>query len=297
MFRNHRHIVLAVVAGLAMLGCERPAGVASSDAALAATKDPAPPPAQPEPQKAEDPIKNLNNKLESMGAQVVEKPKDNPGETKVRDLETLSREMDQLQADVKRLQDTVDLTISYVVGDLQEENRRLREEVARVYGVTPESSEDGRDVVVLGSGEAEGTQDIQDAQDERDGNTPVPGPGVEDADYGEQGYISVKEWGRSPEEVASLGAKVPSLKGMICAVPHRMDDAELSDLGRRLREKFDNYDNIVIEVFNDEAAARAYADRNVRSTAANVLSIQKDGETGKDFILLHRNGVSIDVPR
>ncbi len=180
------------------------------------------------------------------------------------------------------------------MGDLQEENRRLREEVARAYGVTPESSEDGRDVVVLGSGEAGGMQDTPDMQD---GNTPEPGPGVEDADYGEQGYISVKEWGRSPEEVASLGANVPSLKGMICAVPHRMDDAELSDLGRQLRDKFDNYDNIVIEVFNDEAAARAYADRNVRSTVTNVLSIQKDGETGKDYILLHRNGVSIDVPR
>ncbi len=109
MFRNHRHIVWAVVAGLALFGCERPAGITSSDTALAATKDPARP-ATPEPQKAEDPIKDLNSKLESMGAQVVETPKDNPGETKVRDLETLSREVDELQAEVKRLQETVDLT-------------------------------------------------------------------------------------------------------------------------------------------------------------------------------------------
>lgn len=302
MRRFVTYLATATLAGVGMVGCERQTRTPSDEVAYAVTEDARPaapataaaaPPTKPQP--ALSPIAELNNTLKRMGAEnVPEASGQTPGQEtastpKPRSLEELAQEVDALRADVKRLQDTVDLTISYVVGDLQEENRRLREEVARVYGVTPETADDGREVVVMGNGVPVGDPDGT-------GLAATPGASAR-MDYGEAGYKIIKEWGRSPEEVGQLGAKVPSLRGMICAVSPGLSDAELSDLGRTLRASSDTYDNIVIEAFDDEPAARAYADNNSRSTTHNVLSIQKDGDTGQDVITLRRNGVSIQVPR
>jgi hypothetical protein len=222
-----------------------------------------------------------------MGAKVVAEPAAHTSKADAPDYDALKTEIAELRAEVKRLQETVDLTVAYVVGDLHEENRRLREEVARAYSTTPEAPGTARD-------------ELQSKLSELGippSALPSDSPAVDMLDYGDKGYLVVKEWGRSPEDVASLGANVPSLKGLICAVPQKLSDADYSELGRRIRQEFDAYDNIVIDVFTGESAAQAYAEKNIRSTAYNVLSIQKDGKSGTDHILLHRNGVTVDVPR
>ncbi|MCL4691971.1 MAG: hypothetical protein KJ060_05595 [Candidatus Hydrogenedentes bacterium] len=279
-------VYLFVAAAMALIlpGCGQsvqPAG----EVALAATKEapqPAPDVATPE---AADPIESLNDKLESLGAKVVADQADDTEESG-QDYESLAAEVSELRAEVKRLQETIDLTISYVVGDLQEENRRLREEIARVYSATPGAADGNNDIVYL-----------------RPDSMTAPDPAADDAapqppvDYGDKGYAIVKEWGRSPEEVSALGKGIPSLKGMIGVVPANLSDEELSEIGRAIHAEFDAYDNMVIEVFDNETAAKAYAETNVRSAQHNVLSIQKDGASGRDHILLNRNGVSIAVPR
>jgi hypothetical protein len=266
-------------------GCERPAQPAN-DTAFAAAKQPAAALSIEPANEKTDPIKELNDRLESMGAKVVAEPAEGGSESGAKDYESLAAEVSELRAEVKRLQETIDLTISYVVGDLHEENRRLREEVARVYGAGPEGSEAERDIVYLNP-ESTGTLGEADLDVSME---------IDSADFGEKGYTVIKEWGRAPDEVAALGKNVPSLKGMICVVPAKLEDAQLSEIGRALRAEFEAYDNIVIEVFDNEIAAQAYAEKNLRSTQYNVLSIQKDGATGRDHILLHRNGVSINVP-
>jgi len=220
-----------------------------------------------------------------MGAKVVAEPSGEADGPDGKSYESLARELAELRAEVKRLQETVDLTVSYVVGDLQEENRRLRQEVAHAYGAGPDRSEDQTNASQPLPADPKAPVDIES------GIPGATGP-LEGSEY-----LVVKEWGRPPEEVESLGTQVPSLKGMICVAAANMTDAEYSDLGRQIREEFDVYDNIVVEVFTNEGAAKAFAENNKRSATYNVLTIQKDGASGSDYILLHRNGVSVDVPR
>lgn len=278
-------LFVAVIVVLTSTGCERPAQPAN-DTAFAATKETAATPSVEPANEEIDPIKELNDRLESMGAKVVAESAEGGSESGAKDYDSLAAEVSELRAEVKRLQETIDLTISYVVGDLHEENRRLREEVARVYGADPEGSEVERDIVYLNP----------DGMAAPEVLAPDDSAVTDSVDFGDKGYAVIKEWGRAPDEVAALGKNVPSLKGMICVVPAKLEDAQLSEIGRALRAEFEAYDNIVIEVFDNEIAARAYAEKNLRSTQYNVLSIQKDGASGRDHILLNRNGVSINVP-
>lgn len=278
------YLFVAAAMALMLPGCGQPVQP-SGEVALAATKDEPAPAADPATQEAADPIESLNDKLESLGAKVVAEPTDDTAETS-QDYESLAAEVSELRAEVKRLQETIDLTISYVVGDLQEENRRLREEIARVYSATPGAADESGDIVYLSP---DSMTVPETAVDNSEASAPV--------DFGDKGYAVIKEWGRSPEEVSTLGKGIPSLKGMICVAPANLDDAALTEIGRAIRTEFDAYDNMVIEVFDDETAAKAYAETNVRSTQHNVLSIQKDGASGRDHILLNRNGVSVAVPR
>lgn len=277
-----------------LIGCEPPDAAQRVEAELAAqllAQEVYTAPEPPPPAVSQSPIDELNASLENLRAKVTaEAP---PAEESTDALqsedsryEELKRELDELRAEVKRLQDTVDLTVSYVVGDLQEENRRLREEIARAYTVQPS-----------GSDQAPIDPGAQDAQLSPQAVEALAAMAGEQVNYGEKEYLAVKEWGRSPEEVKDLPDGVPSLRGLICAIAPGLSDADISDLGRRIRAECDVYDNVMIEVFDNEAAAHAYADQNIRSTSHNVLSIQKDGATNQDSILLHRHGVSIQVPR
>lgn len=293
VIRNGALVFAVLGCALLLAGCEPPDAAQRVEAELAAqlfAQEVYTPP-EPTPSASQSPIDELNASLENLREKVsAEAP---PAEASTHTsqsedsrYEELQREVDELRAEVKRLQDTVDLTVSYVVGDLQEENRRLREEIARAYTTQPS-----------GAGQALVNPGAQEAQLSPQAVEALAAMAGEQVNYGEKEYLAVKEWGRSPEEVKDLPDGVPSLRGMICAIAPGLSDADISDLGRRIRAECDVYDNVMIEVFDNEAAARAYADNNIRSTSHNVLSIQKVGSTNQDTIQLHRHGVSIDVPR
>ncbi len=107
-------------------------------------------------------------------------------------------------------------------------------------------------------------------------------------------YTSVLEWGRTPEDVKGWEGRVYSLKGMICTVPPGGTDEQLLELGRRLRTEFNAYDNINIEVFDEEASARRFAEARAPNPEHRVLTVSKDRETDRDVILLIK-GEKVDV--
>jgi hypothetical protein len=290
-------------ASLALLGCALLAGCQPPDAAqlleaelaaqsIAEETYTAPTPPPPPPPTTENPIDELNASLQNLRAKV--NPEAPPAaeentaqpESDASRYEELSREIADLRAEVKRLQDTVDLTVSYVVGDLQEENRRLREEIARAY-TTP--SPDG--------GPVPADPAAQNAQLPTDAVEALAAMAGGQINYGGEEYPTGQGGGRTPRGGEGLPGGGPSFRGKICAIAPGLSDADISDLGRRIRAECDVYDNVMIEIFDNEAAARAYADQNIRSTSHNVMSIQKDGATRQDTILLHRHGASIEVPR
>ncbi|MCC6697015.1 MAG: hypothetical protein IT365_15410 [Candidatus Hydrogenedentes bacterium] len=294
LMRNGALVFAVLGCALLLIGCEPPDAAQRVEAELAAqllAQEVYTAPEPPPPAVSQSPIDELNASLENLRAKVTAEvpPAEASTHTSQSEdsrYEELQRELDELRAEVKRLQDTVDLTVSYVVGDLQEENRRLREEIARAYTTQPS-----------GAVQAPSDPGPRDAQLSPQAVEALAAMAGEQVNYGEKEYLAVKEWGRSPEEVKNLPDGVPSLRGLICAIAPGLSDADISDLGRRIRAECDVYDNVMIEVFDNEAAARAYADQNIRSTSHNVLSIQKDGATNQDTILLHRHGVSIQVPR
>ncbi len=105
---------------------------------------------------------------------------------------------------------------------------------------------------------------------------------------------TVKEWGRSIEEARRMSTT--SLVGQILAVPPWSTKQELEDLGRQLHEKYAAYDNVNIEVFNDQAVAAAYAERPVAlNPAARVLTVSKVKDSGRDKVLLFVGEAVIEV--
>ena len=110
-------------------------------------------------------------------------------------------------------------------------------------------------------------------------------------------YDVASEWGRTPEQAAAEGANVASLKGMACAVRPGVSDADLAALGRLLRNQFDAYDNINIEVFDSlEAAQQSGSDRS-RAAAHRVLIVSKHRASGRDAILLIKGDTATPVSR
>ena len=76
-----------------------------------------------------------------------------------------------------------------------------------------------------------------------------------------------------------------------------MDDASLSELGRTLREEFDAFDNIRIDMFDDPEAARLYTSQNVDKSGHHVMNVTKHQKSGLDSIVLIKGNTKINVPR
>ena len=91
-----------------------------------------------------------------------------------------------------------------------------------------------------------------------------------------------------------MGANAQARKGMICVVPHGTADAELAELGRHLRRKYDPYPAITIQVFDDMIAARAYHEDNAPAGEHRVMMVARDAQ--RDGIRIFRNGVEHAVP-
>lgn len=109
-------------------------------------------------------------------------------------------------------------------------------------------------------------------------------------------FEPVVEWGRTPEEAASMGANVSSLKGMVGVVTPGVSDAYLTKLGQTLRKQFRAFDNVNVEVFDDVQAAQAFREKNVTDPGHRVLSISKHKSSGRDVILLIRGETAQQVP-
>ncbi|HOZ48726.1 MAG TPA: hypothetical protein PLO37_20505 [Candidatus Hydrogenedentes bacterium] len=106
----------------------------------------------------------------------------------------------------------------------------------------------------------------------------------------------VAEWGRMPEDAAKLGPQVASLKGMVCVVSEDIGADALVALGKQLRESFDSYDNINIDVFDDLNAAHTFANTNADEGGHRVLTVAKHPRTGYDMIIVRQNGQVTEIP-
>jgi len=104
------------------------------------------------------------------------------------------------------------------------------------------------------------------------------------------GVQAVRQWGRAPAVAATMGPDVPSLCGMIAAVPSGVGDAALRDLGRRLRAALDQYENINVVLFDDLNAAKAFAERNADTPQSRVLQISRHSISGEDSVFVLRGG-------
>lgn len=99
------------------------------------------------------------------------------------------------------------------------------------------------------------------------------------------GFTVVDEWGRSPEAVAEQGGKASTLVGVAGLVPPGSTRSDVVALGKELRTKYKDYDNIVIEVFDNEAAAKKFADAQSVDAESRVLSISKAKADGRDLMI------------
>ena len=98
-------------------------------------------------------------------------------------------------------------------------------------------------------------------------------------------FTIVDEWGRSPEVAAELGADASTLIGVAGLVPPRSAKTDVLALLRELRATYEPYDNINIEIFDSEAAARAYAERQVADPDHHVASISRHKASGRDVMI------------
>jgi len=195
-------------------------------------------------------------------------------------LESLHREVTGLRSDLRDLNETLNLLVNQMMRDLEAENAQLRGEIQRLYDrglpdVVPETAFVPRP----------GAEVIEEVLNE-------PEPPVMPIEFGHE---ILKEWGRDPDVAAQLGDNVSSLKGQVIVVPEGSLREDIEDLGRELRTKYSQYDNINIEVYDSREAAQSYVDDQVADPSRRVLSISKHGATGRDKILYLENGKAYEV--
>lgn len=181
----------------------------------------------------------------------------------IAEIAAMRESMDEMQKQMTSFMTTTERA-------LREENARLRQAVELRYGQAGES----------GSRLPIPNGDLIDEVLAEASEPPAP---VEK----EFSYTVVKEWGRTPEEAARFDGE--ALKGMVLAVPDWSTDADLASLGVELREQFDGYGNINIEVFDSLAAAQEFAAEGRTQLAEDrVLNISRYETGGRDLILLIR---------
>ncbi|MBI1321225.1 MAG: hypothetical protein GC168_20050 [Candidatus Hydrogenedens sp.] len=191
-------------------------------------------------------------------------------------LESVQAEVAALRTEMRELQETLNLLVNQMMRDLEAENTQLRGEIQRLYqrGPSPMDLEGG-------FVPRPGAELFDEVMNE-------PPPPLAPAEFT---WNVVKEWGREPEVAARLGEGVSSLKGMVVVVPEGAASEDIENLGRELHEQYNTYDNLNIEVYDNQEAAESYAETQVSSDPAHrVLSISKHRGTGRDKILLLQGG-------
>lgn len=273
---------------------ETPEAAPAPEAPMLETPTPAPPaPALPAPEVP----------VEAPPASVVDVPVLAPPESLVVEVradgtiatsteatpEELLREIKRLQEKFDQLQETVNLVVTQMMSDVEDENHELRSEVRRLQareqaGLLGNSVPRPGGAVIAGlAAEA--------------ANNPEPDSPVEEAPLptAEFSFNVMKEWGREPEAVAELGGNAPTLKGVIGVVPRGSAREDVEALGRELRDKYNGYDNINVEIFDDPVAAQSFVDSQDMDANHRVLSVSKYAATGRDAVTYYVDGNGTDL--
>ncbi len=279
--------LLSLTLASCLIGCGR--DDAPSKAVVYAAK---------EETKEPDAVRELNQALVRMSA---ETPRELPPPLEMpvgvetpaapqppKTIEELGTEVTALRTEMRRLQDSVDETLDLLVADLHAENQRLRGEVARLSSGLPEEARIERGAIPMPGGDVV-------AEVEKAVAAPSEPPAPQLAPDGTPSTQVLKEWGPTAEEARALGPNVLSLKGMILAAPAQLTDEQLAALGRKLYGDYAGFDAIMIDVFDDVAAARDYAERNVKSSDHHVLNITKHRKSDRAPILLTRGGKNLPI--
>lgn len=206
-----------------------------------------------------------------------------PAEATAVSLKELHQKVLDLQSTLRHVQEMLAAKM-LAITEIEDENRKLREALRLRYGR------------------------------ERSGLPPVPMPhkkliesvlgqsGRTDQpfeepsrDTGANTYTIVGQWGRSPEVAAGLPGNVSSLIGVAAVVAPGMPPNEVEALGKELHQTYNAYDNINIQVFDNVAAAKDYADTGTSSAAHLILSISKHRHSQHDKIFRFQNGLAIEV--
>lgn len=197
-----------------------------------------------------------------------------------------------LREHIHQLESSLTFYMDTVVTDLREENAYLRDELARIYATIPLEDRMRPVVPRPGSGVLNEVQDIAASPDfAARANNPTRDPSAP------LELAIAKEWGRTPDEAAEIGRNVSSLRGIIGSIPQGASDETLLNFARELHDQYDDYTNINIVIFDSEAAAAAYAEKNAKSTPRHVLTIARHAGSGLDEIHLHRNGLVVHTER
>lgn len=201
----------------------------------------------------------------------------------------LFRELQDMKLALQQLQQTLDYLVNYVMADLEEENRQLKKTLQQ-YGI-PLPTEKGIEPpisYVPGRNRQQTTVPLGDNESRRnlaeESKLPQKQPKKEPQEFY---FRIIEEWGRSPEVTKQLDPNIPSVKGIVGVVPAGTSHEKLQELARELRTKYDEFDNINIEVFDDEQSARDFADKHIRDPEHNVMSISKHKKSGRDIITIH----------
>lgn len=191
----------------------------------------------------------------------------------------VQEEMSGMRKELGDLRETLDILVNQVIQDLRDENESLKKRQVK------------QDRAAQLSG-----MDSQELREEVHKSVGTPPPPPEEQGEPQPLQVEVvEEWGRSQEDAAALGGKVKTLKGIIGVVPAGADQVSLAQLGRDLRQQYNLYDNINVEIFDDRAAAEGYQGKQVQNPRHRVLSVTKHLESGRDAIVVYPNGIAREV--
>lgn len=224
------------------------------------------------------------------------------------ELERLRFEVHEMRAEIRALRASIDYHLQDAASRLQNENAALRAELQRIYALQREAPEAVFPAVPRPSDDLVSevlSETVERMIEEGAAVAPATNEGADGVEGTEVAVPTepvafsheiISEWGRDPDQAEVQSGQVSSLKGMVCLVPPRSRKEDVVQLGRDLRRKYDAYDNINIEVFDEPHAARSFAQTNISSGPEHrVLSVSKHKGSGRDNIVYFDGGVAQQV--
>jgi hypothetical protein len=267
-----------------------PEYVAASAEAEAENKEPA----QPAQQEREEPA--------------IAQPAQEPT------LEDEMEELSELKAQMLRMEQSLQTSLGTTITQLKEENEALKRELRDVYKETGKTAptvptpdkalleqvlKDPQKAAEDPAGVAEAVKEATEAAANPDAAKAAlrrADPEVAKA-VKHRGFLAIAEWGREPEDAAKSNPPRASLKGLIGVINPGASDEELQALGRRLRNDYDKYDNINVEIFDDRATAEGFKSGQQIDEKRHVLSVSRYKASQRDVIVLLTGGKPVEIPR